>query len=80
MSDEVREVNEFFRYALRDEIDDIVGKLSLTERQLKIFDMKYIKGHDINYIADTLGSSPDSINKVLKAIRIKIIKVIRQYR
>lgn len=76
MSKIVTTINNFFRNALRKDVDDIKGKILLSERQDKIFDMFYIKKQNINFIADTLNVCPMVINNELKAIRQKIIKVI----
>ena len=76
MSELSRRINEFFRYATRDEVTDITGRVIFTERQMRIFDMKYLKGHDVNFIADSLFVSPKVIEKELRTIRDKIARVI----
>jgi len=76
MSEQSKAVNSFFRIALREDVDGLVSQLVLTERQSKIFQMKYIQGHDVNFIADTIGSSPYSIDKELRKIRTKIAKAL----
>lgn len=70
--DTVRKVNEFFRLATRADIDRILSKIVLSERQSRIFEMFYIKRHNIGFIADTLYYSPDTVAKELKRIRAKI--------
>ena len=76
MSIQSKAVNEFFRIALREDVDGLVSNMVLTDRQYMIFQMKYIKGHDVNFIADTVGSSPHSVYKELKRIRTKIAKIL----
>ena len=76
MSEQTKAINSFFRLALREDVDGLLGKLVLTERQSTIFEMKYIQGHDINFIADTIGLSPYAVDKELKKIRAKIAKCL----
>lgn len=74
--DTVRKVNEFFRLATRADIDRILSKIVLSERQSRIFEMFYIKRQNIGFIADTLYLSIDTINKELFRIRSKILQAI----
>lgn len=76
MSDQIKGINAFFALADRNEIDEVLSRVILTERQYRIFDMKYIKGNDINFIADTIGLSPYGVDKELKKIRAKIAKYL----
>lgn len=76
MSEAVRAINEFFKYSLKKEVDDLQDKLSLSERQEKIFCMFYIKRHDINFIADMLNVCPQVVSNELYRIRRKIIKAM----
>ena len=76
MSETVREINEFFRTALKRDVDDLKDKLSLSERQDRIFCMYYIKRNDINFIGDSLGVCPQVVGKELRNIRKKIIRLI----
>ena len=76
MSLQVTMINAFFKNALKEDVEKAKERIILTERQGRIFDMYYIKGHDINYIADNLFMSPSTINKELKKIREKLIKVL----
>lgn len=78
MSKLVKFINEFFKTALKKDVDDIKEKIILTERQEKIFEMYYIKKQNVNFIADTLFVCPMVINKELKIIREKIIKVLKK--
>lgn len=74
MSNQSKAVNDFFRDALRKDVDSLLENLVLTDRQNMIFMMKYVKGYDINFIADTLGCCSRVIQKELKKIRAKIAK------
>lgn len=74
--DTVRKVNEFFRSATRADIDGILSRIVLSERQSKIFEMFYIRKQNINFIADTLYFSADTVSKELKQIRAKISKAL----
>lgn len=76
MSATVQKINEFFRNAIKKDVDDIKIQLLLSDRQLDIFDRFYIRKQDINFIADTLNVCPQVINNELKAIRKKLIKLI----
>lgn len=76
MSIQLTKINAFFRSAVKSDVEEAKEKIILTERQGRIFDMYYIKGHDVNFIADSLFISPSTINKELKKIREKLIKVL----
>lgn len=74
----VRAVNGWFRLAKRSDIDKILSEIILSERQGKIFEMFYLKKHDIGFIADSLFVSPTVVSVELKAIRDKIYAIIQQ--
>jgi len=74
MSNLVKLINEFFKLADRAEINQLLDSVVLTDRQKKIFEMRYLRGNDINFIADTLGYCPRVINKELRLVRNKIAK------
>ena len=76
MSEEVKVVNAYFKEALKTDIDDMVEKLALSDRQLDIFYRYYVKKQDIGYIADTIGVCEAVISRELKKVRKKIIKII----
>ena len=76
MSANVKKINSFFRTALKEDISFIKERIVLSERQDKIFEMFYIKKHDIGFIADSLCVCISVVNDELKNIRIKILKVI----
>lgn len=72
----VKKVNQWFRSATKTEIDKIKSEMALSERQLKIFDMFYIRRNDIGFIADSLFVSRSVVDVELKTIRNKLQKVI----
>lgn len=76
MSQSVKDINRFFKTAIRSDIDRIKDDLLLSDRQDEIFHMFYIRKLDINYIADTLGVCPLVISKELKIIRKKLAKAL----
>ena len=73
MSATSKAVNEFFRDAVRKDVDGLAYDLLLTKRQERIYEMFYIQKHDINFIADTVGCCPRVVQKELKTIRKKIV-------
>jgi predicted DNA-binding protein YlxM (UPF0122 family) len=72
----VKEVNDFFKSPVKPEIQKLEENLLLTDLQYKIYKMKYIEKHDINFIADELNCSRAKINSELKNIRAMILKLI----
>lgn len=76
MSKQSKGINSFFSLADRNEVNDVLSRIILTERQHTIFEMKYIKGKDINFIADTVGLSSYAVDKELRKIRAKIAKAL----
>ena len=75
MTDVLR-VNHFFKFANRADVDSVLARIILSERQIKIFDMFYLKRQNVNFIADSLYVSPAVINRELKSIREKISIII----
>ena len=67
-----KKVNAFFKTARKSEVKEIISDVLFTDRQNKVFEMFYIQRHDVNFIADTLFVSADTVNKELKNIRDKI--------
>lgn len=76
MSERVKNINNFFKTSLRTDIDDLLSKLALSDRQIKIFEMFYIQKKDIPFIADTIGVCEAVVNRELKKIRLKIAKAL----
>ncbi|MBP3773483.1 MAG: hypothetical protein J6I53_12495 [Treponema sp.] len=76
MSETVRRINNFFRFASKSEIDRIRENIVLSERQEKIFDMYYIKKQGRGFISDTLFTSQSTVSGELRQIRIKLVKFL----
>ena len=74
----VQTVNAYFKIATRADVNDLLSKIILSERQTRIFEMFYIKRQNIGFIADTLGFSERVISEELEIIRHKILAVIQQ--
>lgn len=75
MSKSVKIINSYFRTATRAEVDTLLEKIVLSERQRTVFDMYYMKKKDVGFISDTLGYCPSVITNELSAIRAKIALV-----
>lgn len=78
MSATVRKINKWFRNANRYDVNELLEKIILSERQARIFEMFYLKRQNIGFIADTLGFSERVISEELDLIRCKISAVIQQ--
>ena len=78
MSATVRKINEWFKNANRYDVNELLEKIILSERQARIFEMFYLKRQNIGFIADTLGFSERVISEELSLIRDKISAVIQQ--
>lgn len=76
MSKIVKRINEFFKAAIKKDVEKVKDEIILTERQDRIFHLFYVQGKEIDYIADEICACPMVVNKELKIIREKIIKVI----
>lgn len=76
MSEIIKSINQFFKFAVRKDVEKVRNDIILSERQMKIFNMFYIEKHDINFIADSLNVCSMVINNELKVIRIKLMKII----
>lgn len=76
MNNIVRTVNAYFKIATRADVNELLSKIILSERQMRIFEMFYIKRQNIGFIADTLCVSSTVINEELNKIRGKISKII----
>lgn len=75
MSAIVLEINKFFRFATKSDIDKLLENMILTERQKRIFEMFYIKKQGRGFTADTLFISESEVSKELRLIRSKMLKV-----
>lgn len=76
MSKIIKKINDFFRNAIKKDVDKINNELVLSERQRKIFEMFYIKKQNIDFIADSLCICKMVVNNELKIIRNKIAKIL----
>lgn len=76
MSKIIKKINDFFRNALKRDIDKINNEIVLSERQRKIFEMFYIKKQNIDFIADSLCVCKMVVNNELKIIRNKIVRIL----
>ena len=76
MSKIIKKINDFFRNAIKKDVDKINNELVLSERQQKIFEMFYIKKQNIDFIADSLCVCKMVVNNELKIIRNKIATIL----
>ena len=76
MSEEVRRINAFFRDARKSDVDRALSDVILSDRQSKIFSLFYIRKQDINFIADSLHFSYETVKKELASIRKKLLENI----
>lgn len=76
MSKIIKKINDFFRNALKKDIDKINNEIVLSERQRKIFEMFYIEKQNIDFIADSLCVCKMVVNNELKIIRNKIVRIL----
>ncbi len=76
MSQSVKEINKFFKTAIKSDLNGVKEELLLSDRQDKIFHMYYIRKLDINFIADDLGVCSLVVSNELKTIRKKLVKVL----
>ena len=76
MSKIIKNINNFFKKAVKKDIDKINNEIVLSERQQKIFEMFYIKKQNIDFIADSLCVCKMVVNNELKIIRIKIARIL----
>lgn len=72
----VKAVNKYFRTAIRADVDRIKNDIILTDRQDTIFNMFYIQRKDRLFIADTLSISPTVVDRELRQIRDKILRIL----
>lgn len=76
MSKIIKSINNFFKKAVKKDIDKINNEIVLSERQQKIFEMFYIKKQNIDFIADSLCVCKMVVNNELKIIRNKIARIL----
>ena len=76
MASTVKTINAYFKHAIKSDVNDILSKLILTERQDKIFSMFYLEKKDIDFIADTLNVCRTVVNTELRLIRNKVSRIL----
>ena len=76
MSELSKKVNQFFNFTPKSEIEKVKSNMVISEHLLKVLDMRYIQGKDIDYIAYKTGYSRGKIEADLRKIRKKIEKLI----
>lgn len=74
----IKEINNYFKTATRADVNELLEKIILSERQTRVFEMFYLKDMNIGFIADTLGFSERVISEELNVIREKISAVIQR--
>ena len=79
MSAIVRTVNAYFKIATRADVNELLSKIILSERQQRIFEMFYLKRQNVGFIADTLFISERVISEELNIIRHKIKGAILEH-
>jgi DNA-directed RNA polymerase specialized sigma24 family protein len=76
MSELTKKINNFFRLATRQEVQEVKGKIYISEHLEQVFRMYYIEKKSISYIADITGYDVSKINRDLRLLREKISKII----
>ena len=72
MASTVKIINAWIKNATRADVEEVLSKIILSERQKKIFNMFYLDRYNIGFIADSLCFSNTVISEELKTIRNKI--------
>ena len=72
MSAIVRTINAYFKIATRSDVNELLSKIILSERQQRIFEMFYLKRQNIGYISDNLYISERVVSEELNIIRNKM--------
>ena len=75
---QIKRINAWFKVATRYDVNNLLSKIILSDRQKQVFEMFYLKRQNIGFIADTLGFSVRVISEELSLIRDKISAVIQQ--
>lgn len=76
MSTKSKAVNSFFKTAIKSDVEKIKEEIILSDRQDRIFQMYYIQRKDRNFIADSLYISATVVDRELKTIRDKILRIL----
>lgn len=76
MSELSKKVNKFFNFTPKSEIEKVKDNMIISEHLMKVLEMRYIQGKDIDYIAYKTGYSRGKIEADLRKIRKKMEKLI----
>lgn len=76
MSDLSKKVNRFFNFTPKSEIEKVTNNIIISEHLKRVFEMRYIEGKDIDYIAYITGYSRGKIESDLRKLRKKIEPLI----
>ena len=66
---QIKRINAWFKTATRYDVNNLLSKIILSDRQKQVFEMFYLKRQNIGFIADTLGFSVFSLCMAKKALR-----------
>ena len=72
MSDLSKKVNNFLNFTPKKEIEEVKSNIVISDHLLKVLEMRYIEGKDIDYIAYVTGYSRGKIEADLRKIRKKL--------
>ena len=75
MSELSKNINEFFKYSTKAEIEKVKAQLCLDEHQEEVLDLFYLKHKSINFIGHKLGFSEAKIKSDLSTLRKKISRL-----
>lgn len=70
-------INDYMRFANKKELQKIIEQANFDDLQLTIFTLRYVKNHNISYIADCCSLADSTIKKKLAVIRKKIEKSLK---
>lgn len=76
MSEISKKVNEFFKYAIKSDIEELKKKIILSEYQEQLMNMKYIQRKTIDDIVYEFNYSKGKIEADLRTLRNKLIKIL----
>jgi DNA-directed RNA polymerase specialized sigma subunit len=64
------------RIPTKDEFNKLLDTLILNDKESKLLTMHYLKGYDLNYIADELGYSIQGVKVIHKKVLLKVYSYI----
>lgn len=79
MNSLTKEINNFFKYATKAQIKEVLDSIEIDEHQAKVIDMFYKKHLTISRIGMELGFSEGKIKKDLETIKKKVAMVYGSY-